>query len=101
VGEPTWLNSLRSLGAGGRLLTVGGTAGYNAITPINLVFARQLHIIGSTMGSQTDFNQVMALIFAGKIKVAVAEIFPLRAYPQALEQMMSDQHFGKLVLEIG
>ncbi len=101
VGEPTWLNSLRSLGAGGRLLTVGGTGGYNAITPINLVFARQLHIIGSTMGSQADFNQVMALIFAGKIKVAVAEIFPLQAYPQALERMMTDQHFGKLVLEIG
>ena len=101
VGEPTWLNSLRSLGAGGRLLTVGGTAGYNAVTPINLVFARQLHIIGSTMGSQADFNKVMTLIFAGKIKVAVDEVFPLQAYPAALARMMTDQHFGKLVVEIG
>ena len=101
VGEPTWLNSLRSLGAGGRLLTVGGTAGYNAVTPINLVFARQLHIIGSTMGSQADLNKVMTLIFAGKIKVAVDEVFPLQAYPAALARMMTDQHFGKLVVEIG
>ena len=45
----------------------------------------------------------MATSFSGRLapSVAVAEIFPLRAYPQALEQMMSDQHFGKLVLEIG
>ena len=101
VGEPTWLNSLRSLGAGGRLLTVGGTAGYNAVTPINIVFARQLHIIGSTMGSQADFTKVMTLIFDGKIKVAVDHVFALRDYPQALERMMTDQHFGKLVVEIG
>ena len=101
VGEPTWLNSLRCLGAGGRLLTVGGTAGYNAVTPINLVFARQLQIIGSTMGSQADFNKVMGLIFADKIKVAIDQVFPLREYPEALGRMMTDQHFGKLVVEIG
>ena len=53
------------------------------------------------MGSQADFNKVMTLIFDGKIKVAVDEVFPLREYPRALERMMTDQHFGKLGLEIG
>ena len=101
VGEPTWPNTRRSLGAGGRLLTVGGTAGYNAVTPINLVFARQLHIIGSTMGSQADFNKVMTLIFAGKIKVAVDEVFPLQAYPAEPARMMTRQNFGKVVVGVG
>lgn len=101
VGEPTWLDSLRSLGAGGRLLTVGGTGGYRAVTPVNLVFARQLQIIGSTMGSQADFVKVMNLIFSGKIRVAIDEVFALRDYPLALARMKTDQHFGKLVIEIG
>jgi len=33
--------------------------------------------------------------------VAVDDVFPLREYPQALERMMTDQHFGKLAVEIG
>ncbi len=101
VGEPTWISSLRSLGAGGRLVTVGGTGGYKAVTPLNIVFTRQLSIIGSTMGTQVEFEQVMRLIFAGRVRVTLDDVFALRDYPQALSRMMTDDHFGKLVLEIG
>ena len=45
VGAATWGASLRSLAKGGRLLTVGGTTGYEAATPINLIFGRHLSII--------------------------------------------------------
>ena len=36
VGAATWGSSLRCLGRNGRLLTVGGTTGYRAETPVNL-----------------------------------------------------------------
>lgn len=100
VGEATWYHSLRALKRGGRLLTVGGTSGYSGSTPINLVFGRQLTIIGSTMGSQSDFQQVMRLIFAGKLSVPIDRVYPLREARQAEERMLRGEHFGKIVLEV-
>ncbi len=100
VGEATWTASLRSLARGGRLLTVGGTTGYNGPTPINLLFGRHLTIIGSTMGTQADFEAVMAQVWAGKLRPIVDEIFPLAQYPQALERMLNGQGFGKIMLSI-
>ena len=100
VGAATWGASLRSLAKGGRLLTVGGTSGYEAMTPVNLLFAKHLSIIGSTMGTQADFEAVMAQVWAGKLKPVVDRIFPLADYPAALARMMSGEGFGKILVQV-
>jgi NADPH:quinone reductase-like Zn-dependent oxidoreductase len=100
VGEATWTASLRSLGRGGRLLTVGGSTGYNAVTPINLLFGRHLSIIGSTMGTQADFEAVMRQVWDGKLHAVVDEIFPLAEYPAALQRLMGGEGFGKILVKV-
>lgn len=100
VGAATWDSSLRCLGRQGRLLTVGGTSGYKAETPVNLVFGRQLRIIGSTMGSMEDCANASRLVFSGAIVPVIDSVHPLAAYPQALRHMLADKHFGKIVIEI-
>jgi NADPH:quinone reductase-like Zn-dependent oxidoreductase len=100
VGATTWGASLRSLAKGGRLLTVGGTSGYEAMTPVNLLFARHLSIIGSTMGTQADFEAVMAQVWSGKLKPVIDRTFPLADYPAALEHLMSGQGFGKILVQV-
>jgi NADPH:quinone reductase-like Zn-dependent oxidoreductase len=52
------------------------------------------------MGTQAEFEQVMRLIFANRVQVTIDDVFALRDYPQALARMMTDDHFGKLVVEI-
>jgi NADPH:quinone reductase-like Zn-dependent oxidoreductase len=100
VGEATWATSLRSLARGGRLLTVGGTTGYNPVTPVNLLFGRHLTIIGSTMGTQADFEAVMAQVWARRLSPVVDELFPLADYRAALERLLSGEGFGKILLSI-
>jgi NADPH:quinone reductase-like Zn-dependent oxidoreductase len=100
VGEATWMASLRSLGRGGRLLTVGGSTGYNATTPINLLFGRHLSIIGSTMGTQTDFEAVMRQVWDGKLRAVIDETFPLANYPAALHRLMTGEGFGKILVKV-
>ncbi|HVM45877.1 MAG TPA: zinc-binding dehydrogenase, partial [Candidatus Thermoplasmatota archaeon] len=55
VGEATWGKSIRAAARGGRIVTVGGTTGYNPPAEINQVMWKQLEIIGSTMGSRPEF----------------------------------------------
>ena len=100
VGAATWEASLRTLARGGRLLTVGGTTGYTGSTPINILFGRHVSIIGTTMGSQPDFEAVMRLIFAGKLAVPIDRVYPLAEARQAEERMKQGEHFGKILLEI-
>jgi NADPH:quinone reductase-like Zn-dependent oxidoreductase len=100
VGAATWGSSLRCLARGGRLLTVGGTTGYEAVTPVNLMFGKHLSIIGSTMGTQADFEAVMTQVWAGRIKPVVDHIFPLAEYPSALARMMAGEGFGKILVQV-
>jgi NADPH:quinone reductase-like Zn-dependent oxidoreductase len=100
VGAATWNASLRSLTKGGRLLSVGGTAGYEAVTPVNLLFARHLSIIGSTMGTQADFETAMAQVWAGKLQPVIDRTFPLAEYPAALARLINSAAFGKILLQV-
>ncbi len=100
VGEATWPSSLRTLATGGRLVTVGGTTGYKATVPVNLIFGKQLQIIGSTMGTQPDYQQVMSLIFAGKLDPIVDSVYSPTDFTQAMTQMMNNQQFGKILIEL-
>lgn len=100
VGEVTWPNSLRTLVAGGRLVTVGGTTGYNAAVPVNLVFGKHLSIIGSTMGTQDDYQRVMELVFQDKLNPTIDSIAEPAHFTEAMARMMSDAQFGKILIEL-
>ena len=100
VGQATWPTSLRALRPGGRLVTVGGTSGYAATVPVNLIFARHLRIIGSTMGAQDDYLRVMGLVFRGILPPAVDSVYPMRAFRDAMEHMLADEQFGKILIAV-
>jgi NADPH:quinone reductase-like Zn-dependent oxidoreductase len=51
-GEATWERSILSLARGGRLVTCGATTGPRGVTEIRHLFAKQLSLLGSYMGSK-------------------------------------------------
>jgi NADPH2:quinone reductase len=98
VGEATWTRSLRSLRKGGQLVTCGATSGPNALTNINLVFWKQLGILGSTMASRTELEAVLQLVWDGQLKPVVDRILPLSSAKEAHEILERGEQFGKIVL---
>src|SRR5690349_19577339 len=98
VGAATWKDSIRSLKSGGRLVTCGATSGPVGETLIPLVFWKQVHIIGSTMASRREFNDVMRLFFAGRLKAIIDEVVPLKDGAAAQTRLAEGKQFGKIVL---
>jgi NADPH:quinone reductase-like Zn-dependent oxidoreductase len=92
--------SLRALRKGGRLLTVGNTGAPRFEIDNRFIFAKHLSIIGSTMGTLTDFSEVMDLIVAGKLKPILDKIFPLQDAAAAQERLWRGENFGKITLDI-
>ena len=98
VGAATWKDSIRSLKGGGRLVTCGSTSGPVGETLIPLVFWKQVHIIGSTMASRKEFNDVMRLFFQGRLKAIIDEVVPLKDGAAAQARLAEGKQFGKIVL---
>jgi NADPH:quinone reductase-like Zn-dependent oxidoreductase len=100
VGAATWDRSLRLLARGGRLVTCGATSGPNVGLDLRRIFWHQQSILGSTMGNDEEFRQVVALFAQDVLRPVVDSVLPLRAAGEAVARMASGQQFGKLVLDI-
>src|SRR5258705_1652986 len=100
VGAATWKDSIRSLKGGGRLVTCGSTSGPIGETMIPLVFWKQVHIIGSTMGNRKEFADVMALFLARGLQAIIDEVVPLKDGAAAQARLGEGKQFGKIVLTV-
>ena len=100
VGEATWASSLGSLGKRGRLVTCGGTSGPMVQTDIRRLFWNQWTIMGSTMGSDSEFTAVVDELRAGRLFPPIDSEFPLERGADAFARLKSGEQFGKVVVTI-
>ncbi len=100
VGAATWDESVRSLKSGGKLVTCGATSGPNVALDLRQLFARQLSLFGSYMGTMGELHEVLRHVFAGRLKPVVDRVFPLSEIRAAHEYMEKSQMFGKVILHL-
>lgn len=100
VGEQTWEHSLRALGRAGRLVTCGGTSGHELRTDVRRLFWNQWTIMGSTMGSDDEFDAVTGELHAGRLTPVIDSVYPLDEGRQAFERLQGGAQFGKVVIRV-
>ncbi len=100
VGEAVWPDILRALARNGRLVTYGATTGPRGQVEIRLAFWKQLQIIGSTMSSRSEFEEVMGLVFQGELQPVIDVVWSLERARQAHERLEAGAQLGKIVLTI-
>jgi len=98
VGAATWDESVKSLKTGGTLVTCGATSGPNVGIDLRHLFARQLSLLGSYMGTMGELHEVLKHVFAGRLKPVVDRVFPLSELRAAHEYLEKSRMFGKIVV---
>jgi zinc-binding alcohol dehydrogenase/oxidoreductase len=83
---------------GGRIAFFGATAGNPLELNARRIFWKQLSILGTTMGSPSDFAAMVALVNEKKLRPIVDKVFPLQEADAALDRMLNSVQFGKIVL---
>jgi NADPH:quinone reductase-like Zn-dependent oxidoreductase len=80
---------------GGRMGIYGGTKG--TITDISpqLIFWRQISILGSTMGSDKDFAEMLAFVEAHAIRPVIDSVHKMETAEKAFSRMAAGEQFGK------
>ena len=99
VGAESWQQSLRSLAKGGRLVTCGATTGPNPETDINRIFWNQLEVVGSTMGTPGEVDDVLELVWDGTLEPAIRSVLPMSDAARGHELLEEREGFGKVVLK--
>ncbi|MBI3762385.1 MAG: zinc-binding dehydrogenase [Chloroflexi bacterium] len=101
VGGELFARSIHALRLGGRLVTFGATGGPPPSFDLRTVYWNQLSILGSTMGSPSDFGAMLKIVNERKLKPVIDSVWPLAQGREALMRMAQGRQFGKIVLTCG
>ncbi len=100
VGEATFAQSLVALGKRGRLVTCGGTSGPFVQLDVRRMFWNQWTLMGSTMGSNAEFEAMTTLFRVGELQPPVDSVWALKEGRGAYERLASGAQFGKVVVRL-
>jgi NADPH:quinone reductase-like Zn-dependent oxidoreductase len=98
IGAATWQDSLKSLARGGRVVTCGATTGGTPETNINRIFWNQLSVIGSTMATPGQVDDVLELVWDGTFEPRIRATLPMSETARAHEMLEEREGFGKVVV---
>jgi NADPH:quinone reductase-like Zn-dependent oxidoreductase len=99
VGAATFEHSLKCAAPGARIVVSGATAGYEAKVNLSRVFAMQLDILGSSMGTPEELAGLLALCEDQGIRPVVDSVYGFSEAAGAFERLDSGDVFGKVVLD--
>ncbi len=98
VGSGTFLQSLRALAPGGRLVVVGNLETASVSLNPGLMIVKELTILGAYATTKRELEEAFELIRSGAVKPWVAEVLPLRDAAQAHRRLEERGVTGRLVL---
>ncbi|MGW7050738.1 zinc-binding dehydrogenase [Streptomyces sp. NPDC054887] len=99
VGAATWSHSVKSLRPGGTLVISGATSGPNPPSAeLNRIFFLELKVVGSTMGSKDELEDLLSFCATTGVRPVVDEVLPLDRAREGFERMAGGDLFGKIVL---
>jgi NADPH:quinone reductase-like Zn-dependent oxidoreductase len=100
VGEATWSHSLKSLAPGGTVVVCGATSGPNPGADLNRVFFLQLDVIGSTMGTRSELEALLAMLVTTGLRPVVDTTLPLTRAADGFAKIVAGDTAGKIVLAV-
>lgn len=98
IGGKTYEQAVRSLARGGRLVTIGATAGDADHGMLHHVFWKQLEIIGGTGATMGEFEDMLEAFFNGDIQPVIDRRIGLKEIPEAHKRLSAGEGFGKIIV---
>ena len=109
LSGPGTNETMRATRIGGRIVNVGRLAGMRAEFDFDLHALRRIQYVGVTFRTRTpeEVAEICAAVerdlwqplTEGKLTLPIDRVLPLDQAQQALDEMKSNRHFGKIVLD--
>ena len=89
-----------AVASGGKIVFYGATCGNPTSIALLKIFWRQISLLGTTMGSPSDWKAMIAFVETHSIKPVISNVFSLAEASDAFKLMEKGGQFGKIVLKI-
>ena len=99
IGGDTWVDCLKMIHRGGRMLTCGASAGYATETDLRYIWTYELDILGSNGWTMADQAEIMRMVGDGRIKPILHAVRPLEDTARSIQELIDRKVFGKIVLQ--
>ncbi|WP_436864670.1 zinc-binding dehydrogenase [Bacillus fungorum] len=100
IGPATFLKYFAVLKPNGRIVNFGASSGDKIELPLRALFYNQIDIMGTSMGSREEFNEMIHFIDSHKIKPIIDKVYSLEETIQALSRMEKGEQFGNIALRM-
>ncbi|PYZ93420.1 alcohol dehydrogenase [Salipaludibacillus keqinensis] len=101
VGAATFNKTLKSVRKGGTLVTFGASAGDEVTFDLRSFFYGQYNLLGSTMGSRDEYQEMLQFISEHNIKPVMDTVYSLENTKEAMMHLSEAKQLGKIALKIG
>jgi NADPH:quinone reductase-like Zn-dependent oxidoreductase len=99
-GGGTLSKTLRATGYAGHISLIGVLSGITGEVQIGHILHKALTVRGIYVGSRAMFEAMNDAITQHRLEPVIDRIFPFDESPNAIRQLESAQHFGKIVIRI-
>ncbi|MFG1676466.1 zinc-binding dehydrogenase [Micromonospora sp. NPDC049282] len=99
VGAATFDHSLKSAAPMARIVVSGATAGHEPKVNLRRVFAMQLEILGTSMGTPDELAELLAFCAEHGVRPVVDRVVPFSRIEEAFARLHSGEVFGKVVVD--
>ncbi|MGQ4703306.1 zinc-binding dehydrogenase [Bacillus thuringiensis] len=100
IGPATFLKYFDVLKPNGRIVNFGASSGDKIELPLRALFYNQIDIMGTSMGSREEFNEMIKFIEKYQIKPIIDKVYSLEEAISALSRMEHGEQFGNIVLQM-
>ena len=98
IGAETFERSIYCLARLGTLITIGSHASHWGRMDLRHVYSKNLHVIGSNLGSIPELRTILDQMIAGRLRAVIDRTFPLKEARAAVQHLLDRKNLGKLVV---
>lgn len=100
IGEVLFSQYLAVLKANGNLVNFGRSSGDIVELSLSNLFFSQFNILGTSMGSKEEFEQMIQFLTTHHIKPIIDRTFDLQNFKKAIKHMETSRQFGNIAISI-
>jgi len=99
TGGDTWVNGLKCLQRGGKVLTCGATAGFDPVEDLRYIWSFELQVLGANGWLRPELEGLVDMVAKGELNPIVDKELPLEEVNEAFRLIEDREVFGKVIVK--
>jgi len=99
TGGDTWVQGLKCVQRGGKVLTCGATAGFDPVEDLRYIWSFEIKVLGANGWMREELEALLNMVATGEINPVIDKELPLTEVNEAFRLIEDREVFGKVIVK--